>query len=157
MNFANGRDLSQFPTRFDGQAVDPSRTFIQTQTISAPGARDAVPAYVRLSDFYASLPVGGGAGSGDASSAALAVIAARLDRASDRFREGIALAGAINVLPPEPGRKINISVGGAGYDGAAAASIAVAARINESTVGYVGVARGPTQTLVKGGFGWSPW
>ncbi|WP_284211432.1 YadA-like family protein [Methylobacterium brachythecii] len=75
----------------------------------------------------------------------------------DRFREGIALAGAINVLPPEPGRKLNISFGGAGYDGAGAASIAISARISENTIGYVGVAQGPTQTLVKGGFGWSPW
>lgn len=88
---------------------------------------------------------------------ALVGIAARLDRLADRFSEGIALAGSINVLPPEPGRKINISVGGAGYNGAAAASIAVSARINENTIGYVGVAQGPTQTLVKGGFGWSPW
>lgn len=86
---------------------------------------------------------------------ALVGIAARLDRLSDRFREGIALAGAINILPPNPGDRFAVSFGGAGYDGAGAGSVAISARIDESTLAYVGYARGPTQNLVKGGIGFS--
>ncbi len=33
--------------------------------------------------------------------------------------------------------------------------MAISARINESTIAYVGYARGPTQNLVKGGVGFS--
>ncbi|KQO66051.1 hypothetical protein ASF22_05125 [Methylobacterium sp. Leaf87] len=91
----------------------------------------------------------------NANSAALVAIANRLDRFADRFREGIALAGAINVLPPNPGDRFAVSFGGAGYDGTGAGSVAISARINESTLAYIGYARGPTQNLVKGGVGFS--
>ncbi len=93
-------------------------------------------------------------GSG-ANSNALVAIASRLDQAINRFREGIALAGAINVLPPNPGDRFAVSFGGAGYDGAGAGSVALSVRIDESTLAYVGYARGPTQNLVKGGIGFS--
>lgn len=86
---------------------------------------------------------------------ALVGIAARLDRLADRFSEGIALAGSINVLPPNPGDRFAVSFGGAGYAGAGAGSVAVSARLDESTLAYVGVARGATQTLIKGGVGFS--
>lgn len=91
----------------------------------------------------------------NANSAALTLIAARLDRLSNRFNEGIALAGAINVLPPNPGDRFAISFGGAGYGGAGAGSISVSTRINENTIAYLGYARGPTQNFVKGGVGFS--
>ncbi len=92
---------------------------------------------------------------GTPSSLALAAIAARLDRLTDRFREGVALAGAINVLTPNPGDRFAVSFGGAGYDGVGAGSIAVSARINDSALMYLGYAQGPTQNLVKGGVGFS--
>ncbi|WP_449411762.1 YadA-like family protein [Methylobacterium komagatae] len=72
---------------------------------------------------------------------------------ASRFREGIALAGAINVIAPNPGDRFAVSIGGAGYDGVGAGSVAVSMRINESTLAYVGYARGATQNLVKGGLG----
>lgn len=92
---------------------------------------------------------------GATNSAALVAIANRLDRLADRFREGIALAGAINVLAPNPGDRFAVSFGGAGYDGSVAGSVAVSMRIDERTLAYVGYARGPTQNLVKGGIGFS--
>ncbi|TGD93440.1 hypothetical protein EU555_33360 [Methylobacterium nonmethylotrophicum] len=76
-----------------------------------------------------------------------------MDRQAERFREGIALSGAITILPPNAGDRFAVSVGGAGYDGTGAASISVAARITADTLAYVGYARGPTQSLVKGGIG----
>jgi hypothetical protein len=89
------------------------------------------------------------------SSLALVTIANRLQRATDRFREGIALAGAVNVIAPNPGDRFAVSVGGAGYDGTGAGSVALSMRIDEDTLAYVGYARGPTQNLVKGGIGMS--
>lgn len=94
-------------------------------------------------------------GIGGANSSALVAISNRLDRLNNRFSEGIALVGSFNVLPPNQGDRFAVSVGGAGYNGAAAASISASARIDESTIVYGGVAQGPTQTMVKGGMGWS--
>lgn len=121
--------------------------------------------FIRLSDIIAaSAGTPGPAGpqgiqgpAGGLTPSDLVAIATQFDRLRNRFCDGVALAGAINVLPPEAGRHINISVGGAGYQGAGAASIAVSARLGIDTIAYVGVARGPTQTLANGGLGWSPW
>ncbi len=104
---------------------------------------------VSVADLIAA---GGGVTPGQLS-AALAGIAARLDRFSGRFREGVALAGSINVLPPNSGDRFAVSFGGAGYDGAGAGSISVSARLREDVIAYGAVARGPSQTLVKGGLG----
>lgn len=107
---------------------------------------------VTIGQVYEAIPR---QGADPATSAALVAIAGRLDRLADRFREGIALAGAINVLPPNPGDRFAVSFGGAGYDGAGAGSVSISARINDDTLAYVGYARGPTQNLVKGGVGFS--
>lgn len=134
--------------QISGQLVDPSRTFVQ---VTGPDDRfqngNQTYSFIRLSDLQASLQ--------GPTSQSLITIANRLDRLADRFREGIALAGAINVLPPNPGDRFAVSFGGAGYDGTGAGSVAVSARINESTIAYVGYARGATQNLVKGGVGFS--
>lgn len=108
--------------------------------------------FVTLGQVYAAIP---SQGPDTTTSAGLIAIANRLDRLADRFREGIALAGAVNVLPPNPGDRFAVSFGGAGYDGVGAGSVAISARINEDTLAYVGYARGPTQNLVKGGVGFS--
>ncbi|WP_373322618.1 YadA-like family protein [Methylobacterium cerastii] len=153
----------------DGQAVDPANAYIRTLVPTGRGS-GSYEQFIRLSDLYARLPAGpagppgpqgpqgiqGPAGmSGGLDSAALVAIAGQLDRITRRLEEGIALAGAINILPPNPGDRFAVSFGGAGYGGAGAGSIAISARIDESTLAYVGYARGPTQGLVKGGLGFS--
>lgn len=100
-------------------------------------------------------PAGLAGPAGGVSSAALVAIARGMDRLRNRFAEGVALAGSINVLPPDPGDRFAVSFGGAGYDGTGAGSVAVSVRIDESTLAYVGYARAPTQNLVKGGIGFS--
>lgn len=135
--------------------VDLSRAFINVTeyNLHVLGGANNSPGYglVSVTDLLAA---SGGASRADLS-ATLVGVATRLDRLADRFREGIALAGAINVLPPNPGDRFAVSFGGAGYDGAGAGSFAISARLTDSAIAYAGVARGPTQTLVKGGFGLS--
>lgn len=133
--------------------VDLSKAFIgiseyNSTVIGTPGG-SAGGGFVSVANLIAA---GGGVTQGQMS-VALAGIAARLDRFSSQFREGIALAGSINVLPPNPGDRFAVSFGGAGYDGAGAGSVAVSARLRDDIIAYGAVARGPTQTLVKGGFG----
>ncbi|MCP1558593.1 hypothetical protein M2440_002923 [Methylorubrum extorquens] len=136
--------------------VDLTRAYVgvseyNNTVIGSPNLRNG-DGLVSVADLLAA---SGGTGTSPALSYSLVGIAARLDRLTDRFREGIALAGSINVLPPNPGDRFAVSFGGAGYDGAGAGSVAFSARLDESTLAYVGVARGPTQTLVKGGVGLS--
>lgn len=136
--------------------VDLSRAYVgvteyNNTVIGSPNLRNG-DGLVSVADLLAA---SGGTGSSAALSYSLVGIAARLDRLAHRFREGIALAGSINVLPPNPGDRFAVSFGGAGYDGAGAGSIAVSARLREDVIAYGAVARGPTQTLVKGGLGLS--
>ena len=144
-----------FNGSFAGAPLASDAIFVTRGTFNGPGNTSALPlgAFASQADIQA-LSARIDAGNGPAS-AALVTIASRLDRLADRFHEGIALAGAVNVLPPNPGDRFAVSFGGAGYDGAGAGSVAVSARLNESTIAYVGYARGPTQNLVKGGVGFS--
>ncbi len=86
----------------------------------------------------------------------LALMSARFDNALSRqnrfFSEGIAMASSIEVLPPNPGDRFSINLGGAGYNNQAAGSVSVSVRLTESMLGYVGYARSLNQNLVKGGF-----
>lgn len=136
-----------FGSQLAGAPVIPNNTFLYGTGPDPSNGGAQVFSFIRLSDLQQSIqgPTAQG----------LVTIANRLDRLADRFREGIALAGAINVLPPNPGDRFAVSFGGAGYDGSGAGSVAVSARINESTIAYVGYARGATQNLVKGGVGFS--
>lgn len=134
-----------------GTPVATTSTFVPVVLASPSLNTPAQGGYISVQDLLTATP-NQNAGM---NSAGLIAIANRLDRFADRFREGIALAGAINVLPPNPGDRFAVSFGGAGYDGTGAGSIAISARINENTLAYVGYARGPTQNLVKGGVGFS--
>lgn len=44
-----------YPSNWDGQTVDPARTFVQVQVITAPGAKNGTPALIRLDDLTAYL------------------------------------------------------------------------------------------------------
>ncbi len=135
-----------------GTPVNPTTDYVNLSRITGPLDGPAGGfGYVSVGDLALALsPQQSGP-----SSLALVTIANRLQRTADRFREGIALAGAVNVLPPNAGDRFAVSVGGAGYDGTGAGSVAISMRITEDTLAYVGYARGPTQSLVKGGIGMS--
>lgn len=132
--------------------IDPATQFLAFNR-AVPGGTEIGSASVALPAFTEYLR--GQIGQPAPMSVDLAGIANRIDRLSNRFAEGIALAGSINVLPPNPGDRFAVSFGGAGYDGAGAGSVAVSARLREDIIAYGAVARGPTRTLVKGGLGLS--
>ncbi|HEV2542947.1 MAG TPA: hypothetical protein VGU70_09350 [Methylobacterium sp.] len=48
-------DLGLYPSNWDGQTVDPTMTYVQVQVITAPGARNGTPGYIRLDDLTAYL------------------------------------------------------------------------------------------------------
>lgn len=163
--FANAQQLpivQAYSPAGSGAFIDPGSQFLAFNVArpdSGPGVYQIAARSVALPDFatYIGQQLGTPQVGAEVqrNSAALVSIASRLDRFTDRFREGIALAGAINVLPPNPGDRFAVSFGGAGYDGAGAGSIAISARLNDNTIAYLGYARGPTQNLVKGGVGFS--
>lgn len=86
----------------------------------------------------------------------LAYVSAGFDNAIRRqnsfLSQGIAMASAIEVLPPNPGDRFAINVGGSGYNGQGAGSVSATVRVADNVLGYVGYARSLNQNLVKGGF-----
>jgi hypothetical protein len=78
-----------------------------------------------------------------------------LQRGYRNLAQGIAMAGAFNIVPPNPGDRFSVSIGGAGFDGYGAGSLSFAARVDERTILYLGYARSQTQNLVKGGASFS--
>lgn len=85
----------------------------------------------------------------------LALVSASHDNAIRRqtafLSQGIAMASAIEILPPNPGDRFAINVGGAGYNGQGAGSVSVTIRVADNVLGYVGYGRSLNQNLVKGG------
>ncbi|MCE4223392.1 hypothetical protein HCU64_06480 [Methylobacterium sp. C25] len=69
----------------------------------------------------------------------------------DRLSQGIALASALTVMPPNPGDRFAVTVSGAGFDGRGAGSISGTYRVREDILVFGGYARSETQNLVKGG------
>ncbi|WP_162241571.1 YadA-like family protein [Methylobacterium sp. Leaf117] len=68
-----------------------------------------------------------------------------------RLNEGIALSSALTIMPPNPGDRFALTVGGAGFNGRGAGAITGTYRVNESMMVFGGYARSETQNLVKGG------
>jgi hypothetical protein len=73
--------------------------------------------------------------------------------AQDRARaaQGVALAGAFTILPPEPGDRFSISVNGAGFAGQGAGSVSATYRVADKVLLYGGYARSNQYNMVKGG------
>lgn len=85
----------------------------------------------------------------------LALVSSSFDTAIRRqnsfLSQGIAMASAIEILPPNPGDRFAVNVGGAGYNGQGAGSVSVTVRLADNVLGYVGYGRSLNQNLVKGG------
>lgn len=85
-------------------------------------------------------------------------VRARLDQLSffvqrdfQRLSEGIALSSALTIMPPNPGDRFAVTIGGAGFNGRGAGAITGTYRVNEGMMVFGGYARSETQNLVKGG------
>jgi hypothetical protein len=72
-----------------------------------------------------------------------------------RLSEGVALASALTILPPNPGDRYNITFSGAGYNLKAAVSVSGSYRFNEQALLFAAYARSQTENLVKGGVSFS--
>lgn len=69
----------------------------------------------------------------------------------DRLAQGVALASALTVMPPNAGDRFAVTVSGAGFDGRGAGAISGTYRVNEDVLVFGGYARSADQNLVKGG------
>jgi hypothetical protein len=69
----------------------------------------------------------------------------------DRLAQGVALASALTVMPPNAGDRFALTVSGAGFDGRGAGAISGTYRVNEDVLVFGGYARSADQNLVKGG------
>lgn len=137
----------------------PSGLLIQVDNPSTAGT------YLNVQDFAngiynSAVAAGSGAGAAAASQAFMSLSQqlvqvssqiSSLQRGYQRLSEGVALAGSFNIVPPNPGDRFSVSIGGAGFNGYGAGSIAFAARINEQATVFVGYARSQSENLIKGG------
>jgi YadA-like C-terminal region. len=105
------------------------------------GLGDVTTSYVPLSAF--------------ASSADVAQLTYFMRRDAQRVSEGIALASALTVLPPEPGDRFAVTVSAAGFDSEVAGSVSVSYRPAPGVILFGGYARSQTQNLYKGGASFS--
>lgn len=69
----------------------------------------------------------------------------------ERLAQGVALASALTVMPPNAGDRFAVTVSGAGFDGRGAGAISGTYRVNEDVLVFGGYARSADQNLVKGG------
>jgi hypothetical protein len=68
-----------------------------------------------------------------------------------KFDQGISLAAALTVLPPNPGDRFSITFGGSGFNGSGAGAVTATARLSSNVIGFAGYARSQNENLVKGG------
>jgi len=87
--------------------------------------------------------------------ATAAVLDASMQRQAQTLSQGIAMASAMTVLPPNPGDRFSINLGGSGFNGQGAGAITGTARLSDNAVAFFGYARSQSQNLVKGGISFS--
>ncbi len=76
-------------------------------------------------------------------------------RDRERLAQGVALASAVTIVPPNPGDRFSLTFSGADYNGHSAVSGSVAYRVNENVLVFGAYARSEQQNLVKGGVSFS--
>lgn len=137
-------------SRFDtgsARPLDPNQDLVAVSRVGPPsfmyccGLGDVTTSYVPLSAF--------------ASSADVAQLTYFMRRDAQRVSEGIALASALTVLPPEPGDRFAVTVSAAGFDSEVAGSVSVSYRPAPGVILFGGYARSQTQNLYKGGASFS--
>lgn len=140
----------QFPTLLYSGTQPASYAFVSTfqaPNISAPIAiGDGINnrQYVSIDQFASSQQVG-------AVQSRQEQFAFFMRRDFDRLAQGIALASALTVMPPNPGDRFALTVSGAGFDGRGAGAISGTYRVSEDVLVFGGYARSADQNLVKGG------
>ncbi len=98
----------------------------------------------------ATLPLSAFASAGDVQG-----LSTRMDKMDLRLSEGIALASAITIVPPNPGDRFSFSMAGADYSSQGAGSLSFTYRATDQGLFFAGYARGNTQSLGKVGIAYS--
>ena len=165
-------------SRFDAGSVrslDPTRDLVSISRVGPPsflyccGLGEVTTSYVPLSAFASSADVAQLARDVAASNSDVAQLArdiARhaydvsqlayfMRRDAQRVSEGIALASALTVLPPEPGDRFAVTISAAAFDSEVAGSVSVSYRPAPGVILFGGYARSQTQNLYKGGASFS--
>ena len=74
-----------------------------------------------------------------------------LGRSRGLMLQGIAMASAFNIAPPNPGDRFSLNFGTASYLGEVAGSFSLAYRVTPQAMLYGGIAQGAGQSVLKGG------
>lgn len=135
-----------------GAAVDSARTFIP---VAVPGTNGG---YLRVDSLLAAA---------QGADPRVPALQAQIDAANQfaflarrdarRALEAGVLAAAITVMPPDPGKMLNVTVSGASTEGTSAAGLSASVRISDGVLAFGAIARSSRQTLAKGGVSFSPW
>ena len=75
----------------------------------------------------------------------------QISQLNSKLNQGISMASALTVLPPNPGDRFSITFGGSGFNGYSAGAVTATARLSSDVIGYAGYARSLNENLVKGG------
>jgi hypothetical protein len=69
--------------------------------------------------------------------------------------QGIAMSSAVTIVPPNPGDRFSLTLGGSGYDSEGAGSATATYRAADRVLLFGGYARSASQNLFKGGVSFS--
>ncbi len=75
----------------------------------------------------------------------------QLNQMNIHMSEGIAMASAITIVPPNPGDRFSLSLSDADFNSQNAGSVSATYRVSDQALVYAGYARGNTQNLGKVG------
>jgi hypothetical protein len=69
--------------------------------------------------------------------------------------QGIALAGAMTIIPPNPGDRFSLTISGAGFDSQGAGAVSGSYRVAERVLLSAGYGRSSNFNFAKGGVSFS--
>jgi YadA-like membrane anchor domain len=136
---------------FAGQPADLQNDYVTTERIS--GGSIAFGGALNLGQFVPSM-IAANVPSMIAANQALTEIDGILAynrRQTGRLFEGVSMASAMTILPPNPGDRFSFTFAGANFYGNNAFSGTFSYRLNDQILLFAGYARSSTGNLAKGG------
>lgn len=136
------------PGSFAGQAPDPQTDFVETARI-VNGVRSNAVGTIPISEFQPAGQV--------APQAAVQPLIADpgIGATTNKLYQGVSLAAAMTLIPPNPGDRFSVSFGSADFAGKKALSGTFAYRVTGRTLLYAGYARSSSEDLAKAGVSFS--
>jgi hypothetical protein len=84
-----------------------------------------------------------------------AQINAAISASESRASQGVAMAAAMTILPPNPGDRFSLTFSGADFNSEGAGSVTGTYRVADRVLLFVGYGRSSSMNLVKGGVSFS--